>query len=148
MEEIKRYDSPLGYMNEATDGEWVEWADVEQYIKQAEQNETTKTKEIVICTHYSYQFGLTDVMVKWLYDHGMREYGDPLNSIKARDAMVYGMVSNREHPLLIQMVRELNTIQPTEVKEYKIISIPTTVDYIIDCDEFGEYIAEMHRTWR
>lgn len=54
---------------------------------------------------------------------------------------------NREHPLLIQVVKELKKKANGTVADLKIVTIPDDVDYEIDEYDGREHIAEKHRTW-
>lgn len=56
--------------------------------------------------------------------------------------------SNREDPLLIQVIEELGSEADGQFAELKIVEIPADVEYEIEEYDGAEHIAEKHQTWR
>jgi hypothetical protein len=54
---------------------------------------------------------------------------------------------NREHPLLIRVVKELKKKASGRYADLKIVRIPDDVDYAISEYDGLEHIAEKHRSW-
>jgi len=54
----------------------------------------------------------------------------------------------RDHPLLIQVVEELGTIQASDrLAKLAIVTIPDDVEWTIEKYDGWEHVAEKHRTW-
>ena len=54
----------------------------------------------------------------------------------------------RDHPLLVQVVRELGANASGRCAELSITEIPSDVEWQIEEYDGNEHIAEAHRTWR
>lgn len=53
----------------------------------------------------------------------------------------------RNHPLLIQVVEELEEDANGHCAELEIIEIPDDIDWVIEEYDGNEWISERHRTW-
>ena len=91
-----------------------------------------------------------------LFDRELTPLGEsPLNDIyhKYKPNSVTGrywetwLRSNREHPLLIQVVKELGKKANGSCADLKIVKIPSDVEYTIEEYDGLEHIAEKHKTW-
>ena len=54
----------------------------------------------------------------------------------------------RNDPLLVQVIKELDTGADGRYSELKIIEIPNDMEWIVDEYDGLEWVAEKHQTWR
>jgi hypothetical protein len=54
---------------------------------------------------------------------------------------------NREHPLVIKVIKKLGKKASNGLSELKIVKIPADVEYTIEEYDGAEHIAEKHKTW-
>lgn len=95
-----------------------------------------QTMDVVINTCHG-GFMLSDEAVKWLKEHGKE------------GAHAYSFISGkkRDHPLLVQMVRELGDKADGGYARLKIVQIPADADWRISVYDGDEWVSE-GRTWR
>ena len=134
-----------------------------------------KTKEIVINACFG-GFGLSDLAYEKLAEYGIpiikyieekrgkdgKYLKEPKNEGKVifdkelsddKEIMAFGRYwdtwinGNREHPLLIKVIKELGGKADGQCAELKIIKIPSEIEYEIKEYDGLEHVAEVHRTW-
>lgn len=116
-------------------------------------------------------FGLSPKALRWLWEHGVKEIGTPVEeyfkndkaalkrALTAKEGMfttlsadkkfaLYGSDLKRDNPLLVRVVEEMGKDSYGDYAELSVVDVPDGVEWGIHEYDGSEHVEEAHRTWR